>query len=288
MRSVDFDLQRYVERRRGAKEAEAREGAGYAYGGDLRVLHTLERMRPVTLAMEATVRLWRSVARAELLGAAVKATSAALPTVAAVGQRCAEMLHIAPPTIYVAPTLAGVDAHTFGTDDEAYVVLSRALTERLSEPELATVIGRECAHIQNNHVVFSTAIYYLTHFANRFVKWVVTPALAALSSWSRRADITCDRAGLICGRDRDAAERVLCQLALGASELDVSALLRALDDPARAERHAELLAEHRGLATRIQALRLFAESAYYRGLTGAEGGLCLEECDARVAELISR
>ena len=36
-RCVDFDFQRYVERRRGAREAQAREGAAYAYAGDLRL-----------------------------------------------------------------------------------------------------------------------------------------------------------------------------------------------------------------------------------------------------------
>src|SRR4051812_50222592 len=68
MATIDFDFQRYVERRKGAREAQAREGAAYAYAGDLRLLRTLDRLKPVKMALEATVRLWRSAGRAAVLG----------------------------------------------------------------------------------------------------------------------------------------------------------------------------------------------------------------------------
>ena len=50
---MDLDFKHYVERRKGERDAAAREGAAYAYSGDLRVLKTLDRMRPVRLAIEA-------------------------------------------------------------------------------------------------------------------------------------------------------------------------------------------------------------------------------------------
>ncbi|MGZ3425610.1 MAG: M48 family metalloprotease, partial [Polyangia bacterium] len=196
MATIDFDFQRYVERRRGAREAQAREGAGYAYAYDLRLLRALERLRPVKMALEATVRLWRSAARAELLAGAVKASQREQPVVYALGERCAERLHVAPPTIYVAPNNRGHEAHTLGTDDECYVVLSGGLVDDLNEAELADVIGRQCGRIQNGHVLPATALFYLEHFASRYVRWIVAPALAALRSWSRRAEVTSDRAGL--------------------------------------------------------------------------------------------
>ena len=53
-------------------------------------------------------------------------------------------------------------AHTFGTEDDAYIVLNGMLVDHLNENELMSVIGHECGHIQNNHVVFSTALL-VTH-----------------------------------------------------------------------------------------------------------------------------
>jgi Zn-dependent protease with chaperone function len=293
MKTVDFDFQRYVERRKGAREAQAREGAAYAYAGDLRVLRTLDQMRPVRLALEATVRMWKSVARAELLGTAVKVSPVQFPKIHALGVRCSEILHIAQPTIYIAPALGTLNAHTFGTDDDAYIVLHSALVDHLPELELMNVIGHECGHIQNNHVVFSTALYYLVNFANRFLKWVVTPAVMALSSWSRRAEITCDRAGLICTRNLDAAQAVLLKLALGSQtlykDLNVEAFLSQMSEaeggPAK---YTELFRDHPYLPKRLAALRVFSESAYYRGVLGEEGGLPPTVCDAKVAELLAQ
>jgi Zn-dependent protease with chaperone function len=251
---IDFDFQRYVERRRGAREAQAREGAHYAYAGDLRLLRTLERLRPVTLALEATVRLWRSAARAELLAGAVKASEREQAVVHRLGQRCAERLHVAAPTIYVALQNRGREAYTLGTDDEHYVVLSGALVEELTEAELADVIGRQCGKIQNQHVLPSTGLFYLEHFASRYVRWIVAPALAALRSWSRRAEVTCDRAGLLCTRDVD----------VSASALEKTGVAREY----------------------VEALRLFAESEYFRAMMKLPGGMTPEACDARTAEIL--
>ncbi|MBP6742206.1 MAG: hypothetical protein KA244_05135, partial [Deltaproteobacteria bacterium] len=70
MPTVDFDFQRYVARKKGARAAQVREGAAYAYPGDVRLLRTLDKLRPVSLVLEETGRLWKSVARAEVLGTA--------------------------------------------------------------------------------------------------------------------------------------------------------------------------------------------------------------------------
>jgi Zn-dependent protease with chaperone function len=289
---VDLDFQRYIEKRKGAREAATREGAAYAYAGDLRVLRTLDRLRPVRLALEATVRMWKSVARAELLGTAVKVSPAQFPHIHQLAVKCSEQLHIAVPTVYISPALA-LNAHTFGTEEDAYIVLNGMLVDHLNEAELASVIGHECGHIQNNHVVFSTALYYLVHFANRFVKWVVAPAVIALQGWSRRAEITCDRASLLCTRNLETSQAALLKLALGSQrlykDLNVEAFLAQLDESKGGPgKYTELFKDHPYIPKRVQALRVFAESSYFRGLTGHEGGLSSEQCDAKVAELLSQ
>ena len=205
------------------------------------------------MALEATVRLWRSAARAELLAGAVKASQREQAAVYAIGERCAEQLHIAPPTIYVAAQNRAREAHTLGTDDEHYVVLSGGLVAELTEAELADVIGRQCGRIQNQHVLPGTALFYLEHFASRYVRWIVAPALATLRSWSRRAEVTCDRAGpAVHARPR--------RLGVGAGKTGVA-------------------------AEYVEALRVFAESEYYRAMLKQPGGMTPEACDERVGEI---
>ena len=256
---VDFDFARYVATRRGFAERRARDGAAYAYVGERRVARSLAAARPVTLALEATGRLWKRVAKEKVLGSAVPVSHEQFPRLWEITVRCAEVLHIAVPTVYVAPTLDEESASTLGTDEEAYIVLSAKRIAPLTDDELAFVIGHECGHIHNNHAPFSTALHTLTTGTEFYVRWIVQPAVLALRAWARRAAITGDRAGLLCARNLDAAISALRTVAAG----------------------------HRFLAKRIEALRLFAGSAYYRSFVGAgEGGLSAETCDAEVGALL--
>ena len=69
---IDLSFARYVAARKGEASARSREGAAYAYSGDIKVRAALDRIRPVTLAVEATVRLWQSVEKSRMLGTSVK------------------------------------------------------------------------------------------------------------------------------------------------------------------------------------------------------------------------
>jgi hypothetical protein len=54
-------------------------------------------------------------------------------------------------------------------------------------------------------------------------------------------------------------------------------------------RYAELFRSHPYLPKRVQALKLFADGAYYASITGADpaGKLSTEEVDKKVADLLS-
>ncbi|HEY2900192.1 MAG TPA: M48 family metallopeptidase [Polyangia bacterium] len=295
---IDLSFSRYVAARKGEASTRSREGAAYAYGGDIKVRAALDRIKPVTLAVEATVRLWQGVEKSRMLGTAVKVSDKQFPRVHALGIRCADVLRIAQPTIYVSPNIGSLNAHTFGTTDDPYIVVNAALIDHLSENELLDVIGHECGHIQNNHVVYMTTLFFLTRAANMFLRWTVKPAVLALNAWARRAEITCDRTGLLCTRDLDTSLATLIKLALGSrklySDINMEAYLAQLEEASRGPgRFDEFLHTHPYLPKRVAALRLFAETAYYRGLiadgkNGAEtGGISKDECDAKVADILA-
>ena len=263
----------------------------------------LDRVRPVTLAVEATVRLWQTVEKARMLGTSVKVTGKQFPRIAKLAETCAETLRIPLPTLYVSPNIGSLNAHTFGTTEDPYIVLNAALIDHLSEPELLDVIGHECGHIQNNHVVYMTTLHFLKHAANMFLRWSVKPAVLALNGWARRAEVTCDRAGLICTRDLDVSIGCLVKLAIGShklySEVNIPEYLAQLDEAqAGLGRFDELTRTHPYLPKRVAALKLFAETTYFRSLVGTgrtagasvdalPAGMSKYDCDARVAQLIS-
>ena len=90
--------------------------------------------------------------------------------------------------------------------------------------------------------------------------------------WSRQAEFTADRAGLLACRDIEAAVSTLAKLAVGADlyqELNLPALIKQVLS-ARSD-HLSYLSEamrtHPAVATRIQAVAEYYHSDEYRELT---------------------
>jgi hypothetical protein len=82
--------------------------------------------------------------------------------------------------------------------------------------------------------------------------------------WSRCAEITCDRAGLICCGNLQVAERALVKLVIGGSkhlrDFNVEAYLKQIEQIQSAPlRMIEFGQTHPLIPKRIESLRLFAD-----------------------------
>lgn len=294
MNGIDFDFARYIQNRRGQAERRVRDGSTYSYSGERKVRRTLNSARPVVIALEATTRLWKNVAKSELLGTALKVTGQQFPRLYNATRTACDSLRMDVPPVYVTPASSKIRAQALGTNDDAYIVVNAELLDSLSDTELMALVGHELGHIQNNHVLYTTALYYLTEAAAMFVRWAVQPAIMTLQAWSRRAEITCDRAALLCTRDLDATLTALIKISLGLerdTEVNVREYIENLPDTKRGGvgRYAELFRTHPYLPKRIQALRRFAESALYKSFIGedAKGAPSTVDVDAQVAEILS-
>lgn len=293
MNGIDFDFARYIQDRRGQAERRVREGSAYAYSGERKVRRTLNSARPVVIALEATTRLWQNVAKTELLGTAVKVTGQQFPRLHQATRKASEALRMEPPAVYVTPASSPIRAQVLGVNDDSYVVVNAALIDQLDDAELVVLVGHELGHIQNDHVLYTTALYYLTEAAAMFVRWAVQPAIMTLQAWSRRAEITCDRAALLCARNLDVTMTAMVKIVLGlerSSRIDIGAYLEDLPDTRRGVgRYAELFRTQPYLPKRLQALRRFAESSLYKSFTGQDpkGAPSTTDVDAQVAEILS-
>ncbi len=289
--AVDFDFARWIASRRSTLDQQARAGIAYAYSGELKLRRTLAAARPVTIAIEATTRLWQDVARAELLGSAVKVSSQQFPRVYQAARTAGANLHVSVPTLFATGS-SGIKVKALGTDDAPYLLVNLELAEKLSDTELVAAIGHELGHVQNGHILYSTALHYLSNSAGMFVRWIVQPAIMTLQAWSRRAEITCDRAALLAVRDLDQTLAALVKLAMGTTPeagFSIEEYLRDLPDPRRGlGRYAELFRANPYVPKRVQALRAFADSAYYAVVTGASatGKPSAPEVDRKVAEIL--
>lgn len=263
--SVDLDFARYLKRRRGAIEVQAREGAAYAYPGDLRVLKTLAPARPVRTALAVAMRLASSVTSSKAGPSEGRSEPAPqggeLPRrLEAAMARAAAQLHVRPARTALSPTVDREGVCVAGTEEDPLVLVSPIAAGALGDAELLHLVGSACGAIQNQHVPYAAAAYHLERSEREFSRWLVAPARAALRAWSHRAILTRDRAGLLCSRNLDASR--------GAIERTCS--------------------DERERRRRTEALSIFAETAFFRGTVGLSDGISMERCNARCAEVAAR
>ena len=132
------------------------------------------------------------------------------------------------PEVYVTQTPI-VNAMALGTD-KPFIVLNTGLVDLLDPEELRTVVGHELGHILSGHAVYRTMLYALINLAAR-IAWMplgyigLRGIIWALEEWYRKAELSCDRAGLLASQDPDAAKRALMKMAGGSrlSELNPDA-----------------------------------------------------------------
>lgn len=196
---------------------------------------------------------------------------------------CAEILDIERvPELYVMrdPQL---NAMTIGLD-KPFIVLNSALVQAVDHESLRFVIGHEMGHVLSGHAVYSTMLVRLLNMMNSMSwlpggYWGLRAIVAALLEWYRKAELTADRAGLLCSQDPMAALRMHLASAGAHSPDDVDTtefLRQAADYESEGDIRDSVLkllntvnATHPMAVVRAAELQKWAASPEYRAiLTG--------------------
>jgi Zn-dependent protease with chaperone function len=131
--------------------------------------------------------------------------------------RCSEVLSCPVPELYITNDPA-LGAYTAG-HRRTCLVLHSALIEAMTADELSFVIGHELGHIKCGHGLYrqlgDILLQYWDGVASLIpgVGLVRIPLLTAFWEWFRRAELTCDRAGLLCVQAVQPAMTALGKLA---------------------------------------------------------------------------
>ena len=190
------------------------------------------------------------------------------------------------------------NAFTIGMDRPT-IVITTSLYELMDEEELRFVIGHEVGHVLSGHAVYRTMLFWLTNLATKLSwmpvgKWGIEMFINALYEWFRKAELSCDRAGLLVEQDLDAAVRSLMKLAGGShlAEMNPVAFM------AQGEEHEgggglresvlKLLSlqgrTHPYTSIRALELRRWVESGAYQRILGGEFPLREDDQQASVRE----
>jgi Zn-dependent protease with chaperone function len=115
------------------------------------------------------------------------------------------------------------NAMTLGMD-KPFIVLNSRLLTLLDDDELRFIVAHELGHAVSGHAVYRTLLLRIlasTGLFSALPPWALTLRIlqAALLEWSRKAELSADRAGLLATQDTAAAFRVHMKLASGSRDL---------------------------------------------------------------------
>ncbi len=300
------DLAEFIKRRKEGYQSMSGPDTPYAHPIDQKILRTLKAV-PVQMAINRALDLLIEYFYTNLLNNSINVSPRSFPEIYKSLVECSRTLGIAVPRM-----LAGqadfYAIYTTGTDENAFIFMSTQYSANATPEEVKFVVGHECGHIHNQHVTYRTIVLILLEgvfqipgpIGNtiRLILWPLRQTIGlALQAWSRRAEVTCDRAGLICSKDLKVGEMALVRLVLGfeaADKVEVNDVIEGMRRSMDANDFSaltEIFRSHPSLAPRIECLRLFAQSELYYDLSGQprpEGVTLLDKptLDRRVESIL--
>lgn len=127
-----------------------------------------------------------------------------------------------------------VNAGAYGMD-KPFIVLNSGSLALLDGDEQTYLLGHELGHIMSGHVLYRTMTVILLRLAQLgfpIVGIAARAVLLALLEWSRKGELSADRAGLLVAQNPDAAMGTMLKLAGGGSreETDLNEFLQQADE----------------------------------------------------------
>ena len=259
--------------------------------GDRDLFERLLKDRDVARAIEQVDKLSKDGgARRQLLGTAMRLTPAMAPDVDEIMQSCRQTLGIEAPVetyVYASPVYNAAAVRP--ERGLLLVLISSSLLEAFEPDELKFVVGHELGHHSFEH--HRIPVGALLGGAVQ-----VGAGLALqLFAWQRYAEISSDRAGLICAGHLEPAARALFKLASGLRggriRIDIEQFLRQAHDlreealrttsaaePAR----SDWFATHPFSPLRVRAVELAASSVLIK-----PDGIGRDNLESQIQELMA-
>ena len=216
---------------------------------------------------------WVKLQQGTFLGDCVKVSSNQLPEIYNLASIAAERLSVPLPDVFVKqdPT---INAFAIGFLTKKSIVIHTATIEAMTKEELVAIIGHELSHIKCGH----TSWLVITGSAQNMLKIPVISDLLGMIFlfWSRKAEYTCDRGGLIANGHLKSTVTAMAKLAIGKSLFDQLNLQSLFDqkkniDDDLLSKLGQSMGSHPYLVNRIHALRDFYQTTTYNQLTSRMG-----------------
>jgi len=226
--------------------------------------------------------------RRQLLNTSVRLSESMAPDLHKTAATCGEALGLdIPLELYVFPSPSFNAACVKPEAGRLFIMFSSSILEAFSPAEIRFVMGHELGHHLFHH--HDIPIGFILRGQQR-----PNPRLAlTLTSWSRYAEISADRAGAYCARDIESVAHALFKLASGLSggyaRFSLADFLKQVDEmqleraePGQGAPTEDWFLTHPFSPLRVKALALYDESVLAR-----TDGRSVDQLELGVHELMS-
>ena len=117
-----------------------------------------------------------------------------------------------------------VNAGAYGMK-EPFIIVNSGTVALLSDRQLSYVLGHEVGHVMSDHVLYRTMTVLLMQLAQLgfpIVGLAARAILVALLEWSRKSELSSDRAGLLAIQEPDEVMSSMLKMAGGGSDEETS------------------------------------------------------------------
>ena len=220
--------------------------------------------------------------RKHLLKSSLRLTKTLAPMLHEIGEHCKKVLKLKADIEFFVYQGDTFNASCYPPDDnKLYIILSSGILERFSKEELTFVVGHEIGH-----VLFEHFDYPVRQILDTGENDLAPIHAMKLYAWNRNAEISADRAGLLCCQNFEAVGRTFFKLSSGVTtdslDFQLNAYIEQFVDLEEVLNDSNLdpsdwYSTHPFSPLRIKALELFNKSETYAAFNESISGEITEE-----------
>ena len=187
---------------------------------DRRAIAAVRKVPGIDFAIRKMMEFgYEKIVRVNAMADDVKVTPKTCGYIHDMAEQAAKCLGVALPDVYINQDPVP-NAWTIGTEFPMITIQS-GLIELLNEDELYAVVAHEMGHIKCLHVLYHMLADFLTTVAANLgvAGYIIIPLNLALLEWSRKSELSADRAALLVTNNKDSIIKLLMKLAGGSRHL---------------------------------------------------------------------
>jgi Zn-dependent protease with chaperone function len=205
----------------------------WEHPADRAALNTLKQIPGLDVVLQKLLGIMSDRAfRLIALASSVRVTEKQYPRIYALHREACSILDVKEmPELFVSQNPV-MNAGAIGVE-KPFIMLNSSVVEKLSQEEILSIIGHEIGHCVSGHALYRTLLIVLLQASFSLLQiplasLVIYAIIAALNEWSRKSELSADRAGLLVVQDPEFCYNTFMKLSGGTdiTQMDINEFFR--------------------------------------------------------------